>query len=339
MKTSHRCVMVLAGALSASWLVEACSGSATESGRDSGVNAEDSGADVGSTEDAAGDSGSAEDSGGEGGGDDDGGSSAQACPGWIVNGDGTARDLASGFTWQVGHSSSLNTAKEAKAYCAGLSLAAKKWIVPSLSLPYMSNQEGELQTLLLPLGAAASVGECFIDVCVFGKSACTEQCWASSTVVHDGGAPLCLTFYGNWPGAGSPINPDNIEPESPGLVRCLEDPCPSGQALSNGTCCPTAKLGCGGSCVDYQTDSDNCGGCGNLCRITATNATSACIAGCCDSKVAGSACTVTVPGDVCNTSPGAEGTCPYPCGVPGAGCGVDSDCCSGSCAGGTSLCN
>ena len=50
-----------------------------------------------------------------------------------------------------------------------------------------------------------------------------------------------------------------------------------GQACTNGVCtCPAGQQLCGASCVDTQSDLDNCGSCGNQCP-----AGSSCVAGAC----------------------------------------------------------
>jgi hypothetical protein len=64
--------------------------------------------------------------------------------------------------------------------------------------------------------------------------------------------------------------------------------CPSGQALSNGICCPIGQTACSGTCVDEMTDSNNCGSCGNKCDTT----THSCQSGSCACMSGQSTCSI-----------------------------------------------
>jgi hypothetical protein len=46
--------------------------------------------------------------------------------------------------------------------------------------------------------------------------------------------------------------------------------CPSGYTVANGACCTGPETGCGGVCVDTQTDNANCGSCNTVCDGTCT---------------------------------------------------------------------
>jgi len=47
-----------------------------------------------------------------------------------------------------------------------------------------------------------------------------------------------------------------------------------------GIVCPPGQSACSGTCVDEQTDNNNCGGCGSVCSA-ASPSTAACILGRC----------------------------------------------------------
>jgi hypothetical protein len=52
--------------------------------------------------------------------------------------------------------------------------------------------------------------------------------------------------------------------------------CNANEACSTGVCCPGGQTSCGGTCLDLNSDPQNCGSCGNAC-----NANEACSAGTC----------------------------------------------------------
>jgi hypothetical protein len=52
---------------------------------------------------------------------------------------------------------------------------------------------------------------------------------------------------------------------------------PTTSSTTSTTPCPTGQTDCRGTCVDLMTDSNNCGGCGNICPST----TPSCVGGVC----------------------------------------------------------
>src|SRR5262249_8048800 len=57
----------------------------------------------------------------------------------------------------------------------------------------------------------------------------------------------------------------------------------SDQVCSQGTCasCISGRSLCGNACVDFQSDTQNCGSCGVTCNAYVPNASGACIKGVC----------------------------------------------------------
>jgi hypothetical protein len=102
-----------------------------------------------------------------------------------------------------------------------------------------------------------------------------------------------------------------------------------GQGSGGNSSCPVAgQMPCGNTCVDAQTDSNNCGGCGKKCDSGQRCTGGSCI--CDETSCPGGCCS----GKVC-MAPGVQST--NACGKPGATCVT---CSSGSisCSAGTCVC-
>jgi hypothetical protein len=102
--------------------------------------------------------------------------------------------------------------------------------------------------------------------------------------------------------------------------------CPSGTSCSAGKCvCKTGLTSCNGTCVDLQTDLNNCGQCFNSCGSGL-----ACSAGQC-------VCTANTPnGRLCMRPGQVNGVCwGGACVLAGsfAGCSTAADCVPGGCTG------
>jgi hypothetical protein len=54
-------------------------------------------------------------------------------------------------------------------------------------------------------------------------------------------------------------------PHQPGLTGTNGVSCQPGLTGTNGICCPPQMTGCGNLCTDTNSDTDNCGCCGNEC--------------------------------------------------------------------------
>jgi hypothetical protein len=150
---------------------------------------------------------------------------------------------------------------------------------------------------------------------------------------------------------------DPLTPGGPAAPPPANGPCPEGQA------------DCGAGCIDITSDALNCGGCGLVCppgdicqaafcvagngpppgacaQLGATCATDAdcCVGYCgqdpiCACVADGQACYPSGTGGCCNGQPcNADGFCGV-CGMLGARCDTDGECCQGSlcCFNGTVL--
>jgi len=110
-----------------------------------------------------------------------------------------------------------------------------------------------------------------------------------------------------------------------GQVACGTMCCPTGTACVNGVCgCATGTTDCGGRCVDLQTDSFNCGGCGIRCSSGQTCCSGHCVDTQIDSTNCGSC------GQVCSTPSGGAATCVG--GICGSTCPDGTIKCPGVCA-------
>jgi sulfatase modifying factor 1 len=96
-------------------------------------------------------------------------------------------------------------------------------------------------------------------------------------------------------------------------------PCPTGQGYENGNCatCPGGETACGGLCVDEETDTNNCGGCGAVCPTDGSCMSGACS---CPSGYA-----------VCGGSCVDEQTDSVHCGACGTFCPIAATCKGGTC--------
>jgi hypothetical protein len=94
--------------------------------------------------------------------------------------------------------------------------------------------------------------------------------------------------------------------------------CPSGRQCVDGSCrCPTGETECSGSCVNLDTDENNCRTCGNACPEGAT-----CVDGSCVCPEGTFECDV-VPGEL-------PPRC-VECGCGGVECPAGQVCCGGTC--------
>jgi hypothetical protein len=96
------------------------------------------------------------------------------------------------------------------------------------------------------IGAIGAVGGRCGGACV----PLAKQCMGS-------GVETCGTD-GQW----GPVAPCTAAAPTCSQGVCV---CPSGDAVSNGVCCPGGQSGCGGTCVDETSDAKNCNGCGIAC--------------------------------------------------------------------------
>src|SRR3954452_11107440 len=138
---------------------------------------------------------------------------------------------------------------------------------------------------------------------------------------------------------------------------------------ATGTTCSSGQLECSGTCINVQTDGQNCGACGNTCgsgstcqsgKCSCTNGFVSCGGSCVASNAqhCGSNCSTCSGTDVCNSdgncsstcSSGtkcSDGACSSPtnsadCGTCGNACTGGTTCVSGTCTCGSSsqsLCN
>src|SRR5471032_2080707 len=105
-----------------------------------------------------------------------------------------------------------------------------------------------------------------------------------------------------------------------GSVTMCSPACNTGEACTNGACqCLTGLALCQASCVDTQSDPQNCGACGTVCTTGQV-----CAQGACSSAGCG---TLTQCGQSCvDTSSNVEN-----CGACGKPCQGGASCMSGAC--------
>jgi hypothetical protein len=97
----------------------------------------------------------------------------------------------------------------------------------------------------------------------------------------------------------------------------------SGSGGSGGMGCPSGTTPCGITCVDLQTDSDNCGACGNSCLLGESCIGAMCTGGS-SSSSASSTSSSSASSSSASSSSGGNPTCSP--GNPGLVCGSNSHC-------------
>ena len=165
------------------------------------------------------------------------------------------------------------------------------------------------------------------DACVSGQCRChgASGCTAGDACCEDGCANLLESA--NNCGACGRVCGDGQVCE---LGECVTPPCDpactndevcnadtSACMCGSGPGCVDGRSCCGASCIDTQSDRNNCGGCGTMCT-----GAQVCLDGRCTTDIP---CEPTcAAGETCSA-----GTCQ--CGA-GPGCGPGSACCGGACA-------
>jgi hypothetical protein len=160
---------------------------------------------------------------------------------------------------------------------------------------------------------------------------------------------------------GQPCDPGNVcFNQACTAQACVGVVCPASQTCINGACaCAQGQVSCGGTCASLQTDSKNCGSCGNACPMDQRCGAGQCLAASCGGTSCGptqvcvqNACVdAACVGVVCPSGAScAGGLCACPtgqtlcngacvdltssdenCGVCGARCAAGQQCLSGSC--------
>ncbi|CAM2802991.1 Stigma-specific protein, Stig1 [Legionella steigerwaltii] len=100
--------------------------------------------------------------------------------------------------------------------------------------------------------------------------------------------------------------------------------CDKGSPLNHpvpGGGCQTGTIACNGSCVNTQTDNNNCGACGNVCSTGSTCSSGQCVAQC------------IAPFTLCNGTCVNAQTDSNNCGSCGIVCPSGSTCSGGVCLG------
>lgn len=135
---------------------------------------------------------------------------------------------------------------------------------------------------------------------------------ASAAGTH--AAAGATTSAGTSPGSGAPATGG-----SSGASTCTP-PCAVGQTCSSGACvCAAGRLDCGGTCVEVQSDPNNCGKCANACPANQVCSKGACGAGC--------AAGLTKCGAACVDITGSQANC----GTCGNTCPADQSCWQSAC--------
>ena len=113
---------------------------------------------------------------------------------------GTAKDNATGLTWQQSVGSNSYTWTQAQSHCTGLALAGGGWRAPSVKE-------------LLTLGDFGATSPPTIDTAAFPNTPAVEF-WSSSSYADGGTASWIVRFDGTTPVTTVPQNPSNP-------VRCV----------------------------------------------------------------------------------------------------------------------
>ncbi|AKU95641.1 hypothetical protein AKJ09_02305 [Labilithrix luteola] len=159
--------------------------------------------------------------------------------------------------------------------------------------------------------------QCGALKCIAGYGDCDGR--------RDNGCELYLTDDDNCGACGNKCSNGASCRLNPSMVpECM---CPSGQTFCEAFC---AEPPCG-YCADFSSDSENCGGCGSMCRFDIPNANEACVYGKCERscKLGWSDCNGNRD-DGCETNIFADpkncGACGKVCdGIAGQAC-VDGEC-------------
>jgi len=169
---------------------------------------------------------------------------------------GTCTTLSAGSAPHKGHTACTATDAACAGTCNGTSA--------SCTYPATACGTATCTGLVYQPKGACSAGACAVQA--------TQTC-----------ANLCSVTAGGCTGV---CTPDKLQCSTSNVnvpQKCSADgawqdqtACGSGFACSAGTCtCSTPKTACSNSCVDLQTDSNNCGRCGHTCG------SGACLAGQC----------------------------------------------------------
>ena len=222
-------------------------------------------------------------------------------------------------------------------------------------------------------GVACASGICpfgtgFLPSCLppaASTTGCQVPCQSPAVCV---GGQCLLATCGNGPGmpcAAGGGNPGVCCDQGMGGTTCADvasDPancggcgiaCPSGQSCTQGVCsgslapclagridaycdldAGTSLLCCpGGGCTDVETDSQNCGYCGQPCQSGLTCAAGQCLALSCGAATAGQSCVGPDGGTglCCGTACEAVASDPANCGGCGTTCATGESCVGGHC--------
>lgn len=134
--------------------------------------------------------------------------------------------------------------------------------------------------------------------------------------------PLAGATGGNASAQTGPITITEPLPQAGGSVPSGSVSCPPSQ-VCGAVCCPSGQVCCSGTCVNLQTDPNNCGTCGNSCNGTTPGR---CQNGGCVCFGLEQPC--TNPSQCCDTGQGVT-TCGVVicCNNAGGQCIDDPDCC------------